>query len=198
MSLLANYRTVLLVASAAVWLAGCDTISEATGSTKTAPDEFAVVRKAPLILPPEYNLRPPQPGAAPLNQTSPTTSAQTALFGADAATIAASLDGNLSSGERLLLAHARVNNASPSIRQQISSDARNMQGADESFTNDILFWNSKKPDTGAPVNADAEAARLEAAKANGSAPGTPPGANPPAPAQPAAEKKDEGGWFDWF
>ena len=29
---------------------------------KRSPDEFAVVRRAPLILPPDYGLRPPRPG----------------------------------------------------------------------------------------------------------------------------------------
>lgn len=31
--------------------------------SKRSPDEFAVVKRAPLILPPEYDLRPPDPGA---------------------------------------------------------------------------------------------------------------------------------------
>ena len=31
--------------------------------SKRAPDEFAVVRRAPLIVPPDFDLRPPDPGA---------------------------------------------------------------------------------------------------------------------------------------
>jgi hypothetical protein len=49
-------------------LVGCDSIREAAGVTKEPPDEFAVVTKAPLVMPPDYNLRPPKPGAAPTNQ----------------------------------------------------------------------------------------------------------------------------------
>jgi hypothetical protein len=49
-------------------LVGCDSIREAAGITKEPPDEFAVVTKAPLVIPPDYNLRPPKPGAAPTNQ----------------------------------------------------------------------------------------------------------------------------------
>ena len=45
-----------LVALTAMALAGCGT----TGG----PDEFRVVRKAPLTVPPEYNLRPPTLGQA--------------------------------------------------------------------------------------------------------------------------------------
>jgi hypothetical protein len=202
MSFFAYSRTALLLVSAAAMLAGCDTIREATGADKSAPDEFAVVTKAPLILPPEYNLRPPQPGAAPLNQPSPAGAAEAALYGADTMTVANSMPGSMSSGERLLLAHANVQNANPQIRAQIAADGRDLQGANESFTNDVLFWNSPKTDTGRPVNADAEAQRLEAAKAGSNTSGAQYNTAPapqaqPAPAQPE-EKKDEGGWFDWF
>ena len=48
------------------WLAlgGCSgTVQENLGLGKRSPDEFQVVRRAPLILPPDYSLRPPEPGA---------------------------------------------------------------------------------------------------------------------------------------
>ena len=48
---------------------GCDSLRQEAGLTKQSPDEFAVTTKAPLIIPPDFNLRPPSPGAAPLNQT---------------------------------------------------------------------------------------------------------------------------------
>lgn len=34
------------------------------GLAPTAPDEFAVESRAPLTIPPDFDLRPPQPGAA--------------------------------------------------------------------------------------------------------------------------------------
>ena len=54
-----------LLAGAVFALVGCDSIRSAAGVSKSAPDEFAVVTKAPLIIPPDYNLRPPKPGAPP-------------------------------------------------------------------------------------------------------------------------------------
>jgi len=43
-----------------VGLAGCgDGLADAFGFKKSTPDEFNVVTRPPLILPPEYNLRPP-------------------------------------------------------------------------------------------------------------------------------------------
>jgi len=48
-------------------LAGCGqgTVQDALGMGKRSPDEFAVVSRAPLILPPDFDLRPPGRGEAP-------------------------------------------------------------------------------------------------------------------------------------
>jgi hypothetical protein len=175
-------------------LCGCDTIRSAAGMGKMAPDEFAVLTKAPLVVPPDYNLKPPRPGAAPTNQVKPTDAAQAALYGNDPATIASNIPGNSSQGEKLLLAYAGVANADPEIRQHLASDGKNMLGADDSFTNEILFWKGPKTDPGKPVDADAEARRIDAQRA-GRAPG-----QAPKPEAPKQEEKSGwfDGWFDWF
>ena len=150
-------------------LAGCQTFRDEAGLTKQSPDEFAVTTKAPLIIPPDFNLRPPSPGAAPLNQTDPTSSAEVAMFNTeDPAIVASQMQGNYSPGEKLLLAHAGVQNTDPTIRADLQSDQKNMQGADASFTDRIL---------GSPAKA----------------PPPPKGA-----AAPASTEKSSGGWFDWF
>jgi len=122
-----------------VALSACDTIRDEAGLAKAPPDEFAVTTKAPLIVPPNFNLRPPSPGAAPLNQTDPTSSAEVAMFNStDPQTAAAQMQGNYSPGEKMLLANAGVQTADPTIRAQLQSDEKNMQGADSSFTDRIL------------------------------------------------------------
>src|ERR1700744_5770496 len=86
-------------------LSACDTLRRDAGLTKQSPDEFAVVTKAPLIIPPNFNLQPPAPGAPPLNQQDPTSSAQTALFaGGDTTMAAENFRGDYSPAERMLLA----------------------------------------------------------------------------------------------
>lgn len=122
-----------------VQLSACDSLRQAAGLTKTSPDEFAVVTKAPLIVPPDFNLKPPQPGAAPLNQQDPTEAAQTALFASnDPETTARSIPGSFTMGERMLMAYAGVQKADPAIRAELQSDQKNMQGADDSFTDRVL------------------------------------------------------------
>ena len=58
---------ILALMAAPAMLGGCDTTKEALGLNKKAPDEFSVVTKAPLVLPPEFGLRPPEPLRAASN-----------------------------------------------------------------------------------------------------------------------------------
>lgn len=48
------------------------------------PDEFAVTRNAPLVIPPDYNLAPPQTGAPVAQGADARTQALEALFGGPA------------------------------------------------------------------------------------------------------------------
>jgi hypothetical protein len=47
-------------------LTACDgqEIRETVGLTRTAPDEFVVVSRPPLSVPPDFDLKPPRPGEA--------------------------------------------------------------------------------------------------------------------------------------
>jgi hypothetical protein len=73
-----------------IWLAGllalplcaCSgTLAEKLGMDKQAPDEFAVVARQPLIVPPNFDLRPPQPGAERPVGTRPSDRAYSSLTG---------------------------------------------------------------------------------------------------------------------
>jgi hypothetical protein len=177
-----------LAAALALTLGGCTTIRNAAGISKELPDEFAVVSKAPLIIPPEFNLRPPQAGAAATNQISPTASAQEALYSDDPAVVAAGMTGNYSPAEKQFLAQTGAANADNSIRQLIAADNKGMQAADDSFTNQVLFGALSSNADGTPVDAAAEKQRIDDGKAQ-----VPAGTAKPAP---EPEKKDSGGWLD--
>jgi hypothetical protein len=53
-----------LLCSAGMLISGCTDLKKAVGLEKNSPDEFAVESRAPLEMPPDYDLRPPQPGAS--------------------------------------------------------------------------------------------------------------------------------------
>ncbi|MCK8458031.1 DUF3035 domain-containing protein [Sphingomonas faeni] len=56
---------------------------------RARPDEFAVARQAPLVIPPDFALVPPQPGAARPQDTAANAQTLDALFGGTAARSAA-------------------------------------------------------------------------------------------------------------
>ena len=151
-------------------LSSCDTIRDAAGLNKTPPDEFAVVTKAPLIIPPDYNLHPPKPGAPPLNQVAPTTAAQEALYSSDPGAIANSISGDYSQAEKLLLANSGGAVASPSIRRTIAADNTSAEDANPSLTDRLLFGESADASADKPVDASAEQARLNADRSGEQAP----------------------------
>ena len=71
-----NITLVATVAIAAVALTACGR----TGVNRARPDEFATARQAPLVIPPDFSLTPPQPGAARPQDTGPSQQALEALF----------------------------------------------------------------------------------------------------------------------
>jgi hypothetical protein len=107
-----------LLASALV-LGGCSNIRESLGSIRTAPDEFNVVTRAPLRLPPDLeDLPEPQPGLARPQELQPSEQAQVALFGSPLA------QGNPSTGEELLTAQATTNALAQSEQLVIDPNIR--------------------------------------------------------------------------
>ena len=72
---------LVLAASAALLLAGCG----AGGPFgRDRPDEFAVARNAPLVIPPDYSLVPPRAGEPTPQGADARTQALEALFGGPA------------------------------------------------------------------------------------------------------------------
>mgnify|MGYP001372597540 CR=1 FL=1 len=66
-------------------IAGLGAMTAACGSggllNRDRPDEFAVQRQAPLVVPPDFNLVPPQPGAPRPAEGSAAAQTLEALFG---------------------------------------------------------------------------------------------------------------------
>jgi hypothetical protein len=100
-----NALTVLVLA-AAVTTGGCSVLK---GHAAT-PDEFAVARNAPLIIPPDFSLAPPVAGTAGLSPTDAQQQAIDALFGGPAPR---------SASETSLLDLAGRANAQLGIRSQV-------------------------------------------------------------------------------
>ena len=95
-----------LVLAAAVTTSACG----AFRSHSRTPDEFAVARNAPLIIPPDFSLAPPVAGTAGLTPSEAQQQAIDALFGGPAPR---------SPGETSLLDAAGRSEAQVGIRSQV-------------------------------------------------------------------------------
>ena len=95
-----------LVIVAAVTTSGCAALK----GKRAAPDEFAVARNAPLIIPPDFGLAPPVAGTAGLSPADAQQQAIDVLFGGPAPR---------SPGEMSLLDAAGRNDAQLGIRSQV-------------------------------------------------------------------------------
>ena len=103
---------LILLAGAAAMLAGCG--SGGGVFNRARPDEFAVQRQAPLVVPPDFTLTPPAPGAPRPAEGTASEQALEALFGGPAPR---------SRVEASVL--DRAGSAAPSIRSQVGDTGTN-------------------------------------------------------------------------
>jgi hypothetical protein len=147
--------TAALIATAG--LAGCQSAGKALGMNKVTPDEFRVVTKAPLVVPPDFALRPPAPGQPRPQELQPESAARTALLGARESQVR-------SDGEKILVAKAGAEKADPLIRYVVDDEFGDIAHKDKSFADRVMFWRGGKPaaeqTTPAPVDAAAEQQRI--------------------------------------
>jgi hypothetical protein len=155
------------LASAAVALGGCFHHDDAIGFNPNAPDEFKVVSKAPLVVPPDYALRPPSPGEPSPMELRPESSARLALLGERE-------KAERSTGETLLANRAGASKADPLIRYVLDDEFGSIAHKDRSFADRILFWKKAPPtatgkdlavgasSTPTPIDPVAEQAKIKA------------------------------------
>jgi hypothetical protein len=156
-------HVVLAILVLAPLLAGCgEGTKRALGWEKSPPDEFSVSTRAPLTQPPDFDLRPPSPGATRPQEGTEVDQAKRTLLGPARATASAANPqlAGLSSGEQSLLRNAGADHASSDIRKQVDQETTSLVEESQSFTDDILFWQNK-PQPGEVVNPTEEAKRLQ-------------------------------------
>ncbi|MCD8563318.1 MAG: DUF3035 domain-containing protein [Alphaproteobacteria bacterium] len=156
------------LAAATLVLAGCSGAKETLGLTKQAPDEFAVVKRAPLSMPPDYALRPPRPGAPRPQELEPSAEAREAIFGESAGT--AVTPASQSEGESILLQDAGVTAAETdsTIRETVDSEIKQEVDTNQPVVDKLLSYaGAGNGSTASVVDAQAEAERLKKNKEEG-------------------------------
>jgi hypothetical protein len=166
MATLTTATRLIAPAFIVVLLSGCgDTsLTRTFGLVRDTPDEFTVVTRAPLSMPPDYTLRPPQPGAPRPQDQSDRAQAESALV---PEAILGGTHAGMTPGQLALVRDA--GGPPPAdIRQRVDQEAR-LDTSNDSFIDKVLYW--RKPDTQkAVVDPNAEAARLKTNAALGQSP----------------------------
>lgn len=151
----AAVATAILIA-----LGGCSQARQALGLNKQAPDEFQVVARAPLSLPPDYSLRPPEPGAPRPQEGTARDQAETVLFGGyQNGLTGAGPEG--SQGEAALLQSAGATGIDPNIRRLVNQETNTLIAEDKRFIDTLVFWRDPEPYQGEIVDPVAEQQRLQ-------------------------------------
>ena len=140
-------------------------VRQALGVERATPDEFRVVTIAPLTVPPEYALRPPQPGELRAEDIFQDRQAQRALFGDLEAS-------NASDAEILFAARAGAADANPDVRALIDGETAAIVRKERSFADRVLFW--RDGDTtvvqrgeASPIDPEEERQRIETVTGGG-------------------------------
>jgi hypothetical protein len=156
-------RALAALAFVAAAASGCSTLRSVAGLDKSGtPDEFQVVSRAPLSIPPDFGLRAPDPGAQRPQETSPTDRARQIVIDRQVGSAddeAQSTIAGLSPSESALLRQAGAASTSPNIRRDIDRETTTLAQADKRWIDNLLFWRTPL-ETGEIVDAQKESQRL--------------------------------------
>ncbi len=155
-------------------LSACSGVKQEMGVGRNSPNAFDVVTRAPLTLPPDYALRPPESAGAAAAQSTANTSAQVKdeLMGENMSS------GNASAAQKkadpaatAFMDKLGVPNANPDIRQIIDQDNGYIALKNQPVADKLIFWQDTKPTPKdipeAVIDPEAEAARIKKVEAEG-------------------------------
>jgi hypothetical protein len=156
-------RVYITLFISVIALSACSNVRQTLGLERKPPDEFRVVTRAPLTVPPDFTLHPPLTGkAASSLDTAPEMQAKQALFGTSAPEqpVIASTPT-----EAALLQQAGAGKTNPEIKAVIVKEYAQMTVANKTLLGDIITW--KKNSSTVVVDPVKEEQRLEDNKAKG-------------------------------
>lgn len=162
-----GFQTVVLLVALAA-LGGCQSVKQELGVGRNSPDEFTVVKRAPLSLPPDYGLRPPADGTVPA-ATGTVNAAKSVVLGEQA--VLKSETAPAGGADSLFLQKAGADKADPNVRVEINKENGLIAVENKNIGEKLIFWKAEgNPDENVPasvVDPKREIQRIEKNKEEG-------------------------------
>ncbi|MEC7381213.1 MAG: DUF3035 domain-containing protein [Pseudomonadota bacterium] len=134
-----NYFLTYFVLILPIFLIGCGSeLAKVLGTDKLPPDEFTILTKPDLIIPPDYNLRPPAEGEIRPNPQQPSRELQAILFSNS------SNSKDFSQSEINLMTGADVAESIPNIKEVLDSEMRDVEDVNANLKTQIINSPSDK------------------------------------------------------
>ncbi len=142
-------------------LSACSNVQKQLRGGKQSPDEFRVASQAPLSVPPDFRLRPPEPGAVRPQEGTPTQQARQSVFRLEPTRTVSRTYGTdgQSSGEQALTQRLGADRVDPEIRQVVELETNRLNQESVTFLDSLLFWRDPL-EPGTVIDAEAESQRL--------------------------------------
>ena len=122
-----------------IFLTGCGSeLAKVLGTDKLPPDEFTILTKPNLIIPPEYNLRPPAEGEVRPTPQQPSRELQALLFNNSNSA------DDFSQSEINLMTGSDVAESIPNIKEVLDSEMRDVEEVNENLKTQIINSPAKK------------------------------------------------------
>ncbi len=157
-------RRIILIGLTLPLLSACGELRQELGFGRNVPDEFAVVDRAPLSLPPDYTLRPPRPGASRPQEVGSDRQASEVVLGGKSG------KGQTapSASEQAIIEASGGSKADPNIRETVDRETAQKVVADEHLVKELLNWSGEpKKAPATTVDPAAEAERIKKANESG-------------------------------
>jgi hypothetical protein len=174
------FRTLMLAGLIGLSACGGGSVKDTLGIAKKAPDEFRVVARPPLTVPPQFNLRPPA-AQGEIDGVAAHKQAESLITGnpaednpgalapssADTAVMPVTSSPLSSNAESQFLKNAGAEKADANVRQALIEDRAAIEPQEEESWWKTMTTSGKRDAT---VNAKEESERLKKNKEEGKAP----------------------------
>ena len=151
-------KKILLMVGLCFGIAACsEETKQDLGLKNVAPDEFSVITRAPLSVPPDYALRPPRPGSSRPMEISTKDQARQTVFGVKDVTRSGSVKTDESDAKGFL-DKVGATKADSNIRDIVDAE----DPVDNRTTAErLLFLKGDKDGDGDPIDPEEEFERLK-------------------------------------